>query len=384
MASVFRWADEGRALHILFFMDNLEGFDESGIGGWYKDDPATTSAIRNHIKTAKLMAEENGQFKSGITLVVGCGVGRGMMHEISLPKPENWEVDFLSAHDFERLLDGLEERTKIVGPEEFAELLGKPSETDSAVMLSFDDSLRYQYEVAAPILKARKIRAGFAIYSSIYTGEPDPLEIFAEFRESHFERFHDFLNEFLSVASQQIRNLKSLAANGVEKGFLEEFPFYSYEEKLFRFVRDVILTADEYKGFMWQLIDQANSFNPEAVARNLWMEVKHLRTLVSEGHTVGLHSHSHPTRMDLVPKQGQIDEYTRNFSWIEEHLKVTPDFVAHPCGRYSPDTLQVMAELGIRYGFRSSMSELSERSQYEIPRQDASNLVMESANFAGP
>jgi peptidoglycan/xylan/chitin deacetylase (PgdA/CDA1 family) len=290
----------------------------------------------------------------------------------------------LSAHDFERLLDGLEERTKIVGPEEFAELLGKPSETDSAVMLSFDDSLRSQYEVAAPILKARKIRAGFAIYSSIYTGEPDPLEIFAEFRESHFERFHDFLNEFLSVASQQISNLKSLAANGVEKGFLEEFPFYSYEEKLFRFVRDVILTADEYKGFMWQLIDQANLFNPEAVARNLWMEVKHLRTLVSEGHTVGLHSHSHPTRMDLVPKQGQLDEYTRNFFWIEEHLKVTPDFVAHPCGRYSPDTLQVMAELGIRYGFRSSMSELSERSQYEIPRQDASNLVMESPDFAGP
>ena len=51
----------------------------------------------------------------------------------------------LSAHDFERPLDGLEERTKIVGPEEFAELLGKPSETDSAVMLSFDDSLRSQY-----------------------------------------------------------------------------------------------------------------------------------------------------------------------------------------------------------------------------------------------
>lgn len=289
----------------------------------------------------------------------------------------------LSAHDFERLLDVLEEKTKIVGPEEFAELLGKPSETDSAVMLSFDDSLRSQYEVAAPILKARKIKAGFAIYSSIYSGEPDPLEIFAEFRESHFESFHDFLSEFLSVVSQQISNLKSLAANGVEKGFLEEFPFYSYEEKLFRFVRDEILTADQYKVFMWQLIDQANSFNPEAVARNVWMEVKHLRTLVSDGHTLGLHSHSHPTRMDLVPKQAQIDEYTRNFVWIEEHLEVTPDFVAHPCGRYSRDTLQVMAELGIRYGFRSSMSELSERSQYEIPRQDASNLVMESADFGG-
>lgn len=103
MASVFRWVDDGRALHILFFMDNLKGFDESGFGGWYKDEPATASAIRDHIKSAKLKAEENDQFKSGITLVVGCGVGRGIMHDIRLPKLENWEVDFLSVHDFEVL-----------------------------------------------------------------------------------------------------------------------------------------------------------------------------------------------------------------------------------------------------------------------------------------
>lgn len=103
MASVFRWVDDGRALHILFFMDNLKGFDDSGIGGWYKDEPATTSAIRDHIKSAKSKAGENDQFKSGITLVVACGVGRGIMHDIRLPKIENWEIDFLSVHDFEVL-----------------------------------------------------------------------------------------------------------------------------------------------------------------------------------------------------------------------------------------------------------------------------------------
>jgi hypothetical protein len=103
MASVFRWVDDGRALHILFFMDNLKGFDESGFGGWYKDEPGTTSAIRDHIKSAKLKAKANEQFKSGITLIVGCGVGRGIVQDISLPKPENWDVDFLSVHDFEVL-----------------------------------------------------------------------------------------------------------------------------------------------------------------------------------------------------------------------------------------------------------------------------------------
>lgn len=103
MASVFRWVDDGRALHILFFMDNLKGFETSGFGGWYKDEPATSSAILDHIKLARARAEENGEFKSGMSLVVGCGVGRGIMHDVSLSKLGGWEVDFLPAYDFEVL-----------------------------------------------------------------------------------------------------------------------------------------------------------------------------------------------------------------------------------------------------------------------------------------
>ena len=103
MASVFRWVDDGRALHILFFMDNLQGFDESGFGGWYKDDPATSSAILDCIKGTKAKAEESTIFKSGISLVVGCGVGRGIESNVNLLELEDWEVDFLSVHDFETL-----------------------------------------------------------------------------------------------------------------------------------------------------------------------------------------------------------------------------------------------------------------------------------------
>lgn len=103
MASVFRWADDGRVIHILFFMDNLLGFEKSGFGGWCKDEPTKSDAILEHIKLAKAKAEEFDDFKSGITLVVGCGVGRGIMHDISLFELGDWEVDFLSVHDFEVL-----------------------------------------------------------------------------------------------------------------------------------------------------------------------------------------------------------------------------------------------------------------------------------------
>lgn len=103
MASVVSKVDEGRVLHILFFMDNLLGFEESGFGGWYKDEPNTSAALLDHIKLAKAKAEESDDFKSGISLVVGCGVGRGIMHDVSVLELEGWEVDFLSVHDFEAL-----------------------------------------------------------------------------------------------------------------------------------------------------------------------------------------------------------------------------------------------------------------------------------------
>jgi hypothetical protein len=103
MASVFRWVDDGRALHILFFMDNLQGFEKTGFGGWDKGRPNTSAAILDHIKLAKAKAEESDDFKSGISLVVGCGVGRGIMHDASVSELEDWDVDFLPAHDFEVL-----------------------------------------------------------------------------------------------------------------------------------------------------------------------------------------------------------------------------------------------------------------------------------------
>ena len=287
----------------------------------------------------------------------------------------------MSGNHLEQLLDQIQLTTKIVSPGEFAYLRGKPTHRTSVAMLTFDDSLRSQFEIALPVLQARDIKAGFAIYSSIYDGEPDPLELFAEFREGYFATFHDFWIEFVSVASREIPNIESLSAIGVSQGFLNDFPFYSEEEKLFRFARDQIMTGELYRDLMWQLIAEHDSFDPISVAQRLWMEPAHLKTLVAEGHSIGLHSHSHPTRMDLVPRDDQFVEYNRNFAWIKETLEVVPEFVAHPCGRYSADTLEVISSLGIRYGFRSSMAAVPGGGRYEIPREDASTLVRNMRNL---
>lgn len=281
----------------------------------------------------------------------------------------------LSAFDLNSILDEISDSRRIVSPEEFQGMLVDEVTDSSAVMLSFDDSLRSQFEVALPVLQSRGIRAGFAIYSSIYSGNPDPLEIFAAFRQERFENFSHFWHEFSIMVSNLSSHFLADAEAGVKGGFLREFPFYSDQERAFRYVRDEILTVEEYRNIMWELISRDSFFSPEVVADRLWMSVDQLAQLVAEGHQVGLHSHTHPTRMDLLTRDEQFSEYSENLNWIVENLSLEPQFVAHPCGRYSADTFDVMRDLGIVYGFRSSMTLMTPNSIYEIPRVDASNLL---------
>lgn len=303
-----------------------------------------------------------------------------MFHHFHSPKHQI-RPGSLSAGDFESLLDAVNSRFTIVSPEEFGDLLGNYSQNSAVVMLTFDDSLKSQFDVARPILRARGISAGFAIYSSIYEGEPDPLEIFAAFREKNFHDSLDFWNVFSKAVARNFRDVRNDAEGGVAKGFLRDYPFYSHEERLFRFVRDEILSVEQYQGVMWELVDMDPSFDASYVSENLWMNENELKILVSEGHSIGLHSHTHPTRMDLLSGSEQLREYSQNYAWIEENLSVSPEFVAHPCGRYSKQTFAVMEALGVGFGFRSSMTEQFNRSAYEIPREDASNILRELDEF---
>ena len=48
--------------------------------------------------------------------------------------------------------------------------------------------------------------------------------------------------------------------------------------------------------------------------------------------------------------------------------------MSHPYGDYNGDTLKILEQLGIRIGFRSSLSETKIKGKYEIPRADHANI----------
>ena len=100
------------------------------------------------------------------------------------------------------------------------------------------------------------------------------------------------------------------------------------------------------------------------------MNENEVKNLYDKGHTIGLHSHSHPTQMSKMCKADQRKEYTTNQQFLSRITCDEVDTVSYPCGSYNQATLDVLSEIGIKMGFRASMEVREIKSPLEIPRED--------------
>ena len=260
----------------------------------------------------------------------------------------------------------------------YAELAQTGSLKSHQICLTFDDALLCQVDIAAPILKRYNLEAFFFVYSSAFTGQPDPLEIYRFFRTTQFEEFNEFFDEFLSVTTEHLgREIESAIRYFDSSDYLSEFSFYSEADRKFRFLRDTILSPKQYRTVMNNMMAH-HLFDSREAARKLFMSESDLLDLRNGGHIIGLHSHSHPTTMQSLPISAQRQEYTRNKKFIKRLTGEAAFSMSHPCGRYSSETLEVLTSLGVKVGFRSSRNPKTANSTLEIPREDHSNILAEA------
>jgi peptidoglycan/xylan/chitin deacetylase (PgdA/CDA1 family) len=120
---------------------------------------------------------------------------------------------------------------------------------------------------------------------------------------------------------------------------------------------------------MWSLLKESD-YDLKGASSRLWMTEKQVKDLSDKGHSIGLHSYNHPTVMSNLPLPDQRKEYHANKEHLEGVIGKQIDCMSHPCGNYSPQTLDLLTEMGVQIGFRSSLSEVKIKSNLEIPRQD--------------
>lgn len=284
----------------------------------------------------------------------------------------------LTAFQFEEILHYIGTH-RILSPDEWIYKLRLNRLENTDVCITFDDGLKCQYDIALPILEAYKIKAFWYIYSSVFNGEIEKLEIFRRFRTKYFSCIDDFyrlfFDKYISCGfpkinvyefQEKIREIKKL------------YPFYSNDDILFRITRDKIIDNDEYDKLIDEIIHD-HGIKISDLANNLWMKNQNLITLCEKGHTIGLHAYNHPTELSKYSYGEQKNQYKRNYEHIEETCKIKPISVSYPNNSYNSDTFEILKELNILFGFRSNMkvtgSRIINEDSFIIPRMDHSNIL---------
>ena len=244
------------------------------------------------------------------------------------------------------------------------------------ICLTFDDNLRCQYDVAYPVLRDHGLTAFFFIYSSPLEGKAEKLEVYRYFRSTCFGQIEDFYDGFYRALEETPGGKKAKAAleRADASGYLADKPFYSPADRKFRFLRDRVLGNEAYHRVMGRMIEESG-MDTDALIQTLWMDASCLRRLQTDGNVIGLHSHSHPTRISALPEAEQVREYRDNIAALEGILGVAPVTVAHPCGDYDDKTLEGLKSLGIKIGFRAEMDDVL-KSPLEYPRENHAVTLM--------
>ena len=191
--------------------------------------------------------------------------------------------------------------------------------------------------------------------------------MYHRFRNEHFPSLSHFYRAFFAAAGHE-----SALRDFNPATYLTQYPFYTDDDRRFRYLREEVMNVAEYEAVMATLIAE-RGLTVAALSDDLWLTPDQLQTLHREGHVIGLHSHTHPMDIKRLDVIKQRDEYQRNIDVLTCLLGVKPFTLSHPCGSYSPQTLEVLSALGITVGFRDTMT--AGPTLLEYPRQDHALIV---------
>ena len=282
----------------------------------------------------------------------------------------------ISSNTFEKILSFYSKKYNIISSDIFYKKFLEQKLKDNDVCITFDDNLKCQYDIALPILEKYSLKAFWFVYSSPFEGIYEKLEVYRYFRSKFFKSFDDFFKvffQFLKKESKFFYVFEELE-NFDHQKYLNEFSFYSKNDKIFRYTRDMILTEKKYFEIMDILIEESGLKLSSALHKSLWMNKSNLKDLSEKGHIIGLHSHTHPTKMCEKPFHFQNKDYLKNKTLLENILGKRVFSMSHPCNSYNKNTLEILAKLNIEIGFRANMKS-GFGSSLEIPRIDHAEII---------
>ncbi len=281
----------------------------------------------------------------------------------------------ISAEQFEQMIRYLQTDKVILSADEWMYKALRGNLKENETCLTFDDNLLCQFEVAFPVLKKHGLKAFWFVYTSPFEGVIEKLEVYRYFRFAYFQNVEDFYLSFFRVIqlSEFGQEVKRALEDFHPSSYLKDFPFYTDEDRKFRFVRDKVLQPERYNLIMDLMLSEYK-VDLDSIKNKLWMTEGNVKTLFHEGHKIGLHTHTHPTSLSSLIKTEQLKEYQKNHQMLSKILGEAPDCMSHPCNSYNQETIELLDQLDIKLGFRANMK-ANLYSAFEYPREDHANIL---------
>ncbi|MDD9899584.1 MAG: polysaccharide deacetylase family protein [Alphaproteobacteria bacterium] len=297
-----------------------------------------------------------------------------MFHHFHDGKQHPYIQGALTAEEFRDVLTGAN-GLEILPAQTWLDLFYKGELKPTQSCITFDDALQCQYDIALPIMEELGLTAFWFVYSSVFEGVMEPFELHRFFKNVAYDSVEDFNRSFIDGIRRfqpDAHDWDAIVVSDSAKKHLSEHHFYSESDRLFRYIRDIVLTPQEFADAMESLM-QEKGFSAHDWVKSMWMDDDCLRDLKSRGHVIGLHSYSHPVNFRRLELSEQVREYFKNVLHLTKVLGEAPGVMAHPSNSYNDATLEILKGFGVRCGFRSDPAE-SGGTPLEIARIDSLDL----------
>lgn len=290
----------------------------------------------------------------------------------------------ISSNQLEKIINFIGKKN-INNPEEWIYKTEKKLLNKNDLCFTFDDGLKSQIKVALPILEKYKIKAFFFIPTFFFENKIDFKELISFCAFSKFKNFDNFIGKFLNYLKFDNNFFFK------KKDFLRFynknkviFKFYSKNDLEYRYVRDIYFSEKNFikkiKAFF-----KLENISIKKMSNSIWLNKSDIKKLVEKGHTLGLHSHHHPSILRRLKYESQKKEYTKNLFYLKKISNQKITSMSHPLNSYDKKTLSILKKLDIKCGFRSnthvdSSIKSINQSNLELAREDSANILKQIKN----
>ena len=218
------------------------------------------------------------------------------------------------------------------------------------------------YKLVYPILKKHNCSGLFFIPSSIFNKKILNVQILHQLLAlDKFDEMYDFLISELRSINYSMDDIKlnnSLDNNNVA---------------LFKQLLQYILPFEIRTKILEKLMKKYNISND---VKNFYIDVEDLKEMKQNGMYFGIHTITHPN-LKLLNYEEQFVEINENLKQLKNNKLIEDELlsISYPYGLYNKDTLKIIKQLNIKYGFKAHVT--NKKSNFEIDRIDC-NILKEN------